>query len=272
MSFHAREPALDYYPCRYGRCRITFRGPRAALRPPYTVVVGGAETFGRYVEDPFTEQLAERTGRRIINLGILNAGIDAFLRDDALMEIIRGAETVVVQVMGAHNLSNRFYTVHPRRNDRFLRHSMALASLFPEVDFSDYAFTRHMLAGLRAARPEAFSLVVQELRAAWTARTRLFLSHIPGCKIMLWIENSGRTTFGPEPPFVDIDMLQAIEGEIDKFVHCDVGDDMTDAGLDEMVFPDGERAGAEMMLRPEAHARIARHLSRAVGMRSGIAA
>jgi hypothetical protein len=30
------------------------------------------------------------------------------------------ADVAVQQLMGADNISNRFYTAHPRRNDRFL--------------------------------------------------------------------------------------------------------------------------------------------------------
>ncbi len=36
--------------------------------------------------------------------------------------------------MGAQNLSNRFYAVHPRRNDRFLRASTLMKTIFREVD------------------------------------------------------------------------------------------------------------------------------------------
>ncbi len=55
----------------------------------------------------------------------------------------------VIQVMGAHNMSNRFYAVHPRRNDRFLRASLGCCkTIYPEVDFTEFNFTRHMLTAL----------------------------------------------------------------------------------------------------------------------------
>ena len=75
MSFEDHIGGIDYYPCTYGRSRITFRGPVVNLDKPYTAVIGGSEVYGKYVEDPFTDLLAERTGRRVVNLGLMNAGI-----------------------------------------------------------------------------------------------------------------------------------------------------------------------------------------------------
>ena len=75
----------------------------------------------------------------------------------------------VVQVMGAQNLTNRFYTVHPRRNDRFLRAAPDLQALYPEVDFTEFHFTRHLLRTLRWSSADRFEVVAEELRAVWVA-------------------------------------------------------------------------------------------------------
>ena len=68
-----------------------------------------------------------------------------------------GRPLTVVQVMGANYLSNRFYSVHPRRNDRFLRASTVMQAIFNDVDFSDFTFTRHMLGALYELSPEALA-------------------------------------------------------------------------------------------------------------------
>ena len=55
----------------------------------------------------------------------------------------------MIQVSGAQNLSNRFHAVHPRRNDRFLRASTLLKTIYRDVDFTEFNFTRHLLTTLR---------------------------------------------------------------------------------------------------------------------------
>lgn len=272
MSDEGRKSGVDYYPCRYGRSRTPFRGPRVSTDGPYTVVLGGSEAFGMYVEDPFSDQLAERTGRRVLNLGVMNGGIDAFIRDEALMEVIGRAECVVIQAMGAGNMSNRHYTVHPRRNDRFLRHSKHMTNLFPAIDFSEFSFTRHMLQSLRQRAPDAFPKLATELRAAWIARMRLLLSRLPGQKVLLWIEDRRGGPLGPEPLFVTERVMQALEGHIDKFVHCDVTDHVTEAAFHAMDVPPEELPRARAMLPPAAHDAIAAALAKSVRRRDGMAA
>ncbi|WP_281823357.1 DUF6473 family protein [Jannaschia rubra] len=272
MSFEGRKTGLDYYPCRYGASRTVFRGPRVSLDRPYTVVVGGSEIYGKYVEDPLTDQLAERTGRRVVNLGVMNGGVDAFVLDDDLMRVITGAEAVVVQAMGAQNMSNRYYTVHPRRNDRFLRQSALMNSLYREVDFSDFTFTRHMLITLQKTCPERFVILREELSVAWVARMRLLLSRVPGRRIMLWIEDGTDRGLGSEPPFVTVDMLQELEGLIDKVVHCDISDLTGETHLDRMIFPETERAVALHAMTPAAHDHVAEALAKMVRKSGGLAA
>ena len=54
MSFaFPGETSLDYLPCRYGRSKLLFRGPRRDLTAPYAAVLGGGETYGKYVARPF---------------------------------------------------------------------------------------------------------------------------------------------------------------------------------------------------------------------------
>lgn len=272
MSYEGRAEGLDYYPCTYETSRTTFRGPQSALDAPFTAVIGGSEVYGRYVEDPFTDQLAERTGRRVVNFGVMNGGLDVFTQDEALMRLVARAEVTVIQVMGAQNLSNRYYSVHPRRNDRFLRQSPLMAGLYRDVDFSDFTFTRHMLATLRALSPDRFRQIEAELHVAWVARMRLLLSRIPGRRILLWIETGQDRGFGHEPAFVTLEMVQALEGSIDGIVQVDVADTFGAAERAEMSVPETERAAALHALTPAGHARVAATLARVVRRANGLAA
>jgi hypothetical protein len=272
MTIDGQDPGLDYDPCLYGGSSCLFRGPAVPLDDPYVAVIGGSEVFGRYVPQPFSARLADLTGRRVVNLGVANGGLDAFLTDEPLQDVIRGAETVIVQAMGAANLSNRFYSVHPRRNDRYLRHADAMAQTFPGIDFSDFVFTRHMLTTLRSRAPGGFSELLHELRTAWRARMRLLLTRLPGRKVLLWVEYDGGGVLGPEPLFVTGDMLQGLDDAVDTLVHCDVGAEMTEAAMEGMVYPQVEAPLASRMLTPAAHRRIAEALARTLRDRAEIAA
>ncbi|MGB3314802.1 MAG: DUF6473 family protein, partial [Albidovulum sp.] len=50
---YAGESALDYLPCRYGQSKLLFRGPRRKLDGAYAAVLGGTETYGKFVAEPF---------------------------------------------------------------------------------------------------------------------------------------------------------------------------------------------------------------------------
>ncbi len=125
--------------CRYGRSQLWFRGPQRALDAPYVACIGGEETFGRFVETPFVAGLETRLNRRCINQGSLFMGAEALCRDAGLTEIANVAELCVLQVPGVAGQTNRFYRVHPRRNDRFVAPKQDLIELFPEVVSSDTA-------------------------------------------------------------------------------------------------------------------------------------
>ncbi len=171
--------------CEYGECRIAFRGPASPIDEPFVAVIGASEVRGDADAAPFTERLAALTGRTVVNFGVANAGIDVFVRDPAFAAVASRADVVVMEAMGAHNLSNRFYTVHPRRNDRFIKASKRLGALYPDVDFTNFTFTRHMLTTLRARCERRFESVMQELERAWMARMRLFLRSLPADSVIL---------------------------------------------------------------------------------------
>ena len=124
------DGSLDYYPCRYGTSRVLFRGPRRDLDRPYVAMLGSTETYGKFVPEPYPALTEAATGLRVVNLGYVNAGLDLYLKDPEVLDTAARARVTVVQIMGAQNLSNRFYTVHPRRNDRFTGPTPLLRALF----------------------------------------------------------------------------------------------------------------------------------------------
>lgn len=175
-----------------GSTRLEFRDPPRNLGSDDIICLGSTETFGKFVATPFAAHLAAQTGRACLNLGLPMASVDAFLHDSGAMNMAQQAGHRIVQIMGAHGLSNRFYAVHPRRNDRFLRASLQLTTLYPEVDFSEICFVKHLLSRLWETSPERFCILRQELQQAWAGRMASFLRRIGPETHLLW--------FAPQPP------------------------------------------------------------------------
>ena len=260
------EAGLPYVPCRYGASRLPFRGPRRSLEAPYIAFMGSTDTFGKFIRRPFPAQVEDVLSRTCVNFGCVNAGIDAFLQDASILSACRNADLTVMQVMGAQNLSNRFYTVHPRRNDRFLKASTVLRAIYAEIDFADFSFTRHMLQALHEADPTRFEIVREELQAAWTARMKTLVSELGGNVVLLWFAASlpprndelpTKAALSTEPLFITREMIEAVRPHVRQIVEVQPPGRARDEGTDGMVFRRGDRAAAEEVLGLAAHRQAA---------------
>lgn len=259
--------ALNYFPCRYGTSKLTFRGPYRDRDADPVVVLGGTETYGKFIETPYPEMLEQLCGRQVLNLGCVNAGADVFLNDPSVLEICRGARVTVIELTGAQNISNRFYRVHPRRNDRFLRASSLMKSVFRSVDFTEFHFTRHLLAGLRDAAPEKFLLVAAELKDAWVARMQRLIAAIDGPVVLLWLADHrpDRVCDDPlargGPLFVDARMIEILRDSVAGVVEVVADAEELHRGYDQLVFDDLDAPAASEMLGPVVHKRAAQRLA-----------
>ncbi len=258
--------ALNYAPCRYGNSRILFRGPQRRLDAPYVAFLGGTETYGKFINAPYPSLVESHLGVICVNFGIPNAGLDVFANEGFLLDAASGAEITVVQIVGAHNLSNRFYTVHPRRNDRFVSASPLLMSVFPEVDFSEFNFTRHMLNILYGVSKDRFRIVWEELQEAWSARMKLFLRRIRGRAILLWFADHApaeatalevRPSEYSDPLFVTRQMIDDVSRHATGYVEAIASPRAQAAGTQGMVFSDMETPAARKLMGPQAHGEAA---------------
>ncbi|MEO0937926.1 MAG: DUF6473 family protein [Pseudomonadota bacterium] len=260
MTYDMGRGGLDYLPCRYGASKILFRGPRKSLDVPYIAMLGGTETYGKYVEAPFADQIEAALRTPCVNLGCLNAGIDAFAQDASLMDIAAQAQVTVIQVMGAQNMSNRLYSVHPRRNDRFVKPSSVLQMIYREVDFTEFNFNRHMLMRLQAISAERFETVCEELRSAWVARMNLLLARIPGKTVLLWASerspDDAAKRFDSDPWLVGREELNEVSENVTEVVEVVFSKDAVAAGTQGMVFAEMERPAAESVMNAAAHAEV----------------
>lgn len=257
------EGALDYFPCNYGTSRLTFRGPRRSLERPYIAFLGGSETYGKYVPDPFPDLVEDQVGFAAINLGCVNAGPDVYLAEPEVIRIAQGAEAVVLQVTGAANLTNRFYSVHPRRNDRFIAATAELRALYREVDFTEFAFTRHMLTTLEAVSKERFETVAEELRRTWVARMTELLGQLPDRTLLLWIADAAPRPRGQagglkqDPVLVDRGMLGELVPRARAYVEAVTSSQARRSSLEGMAFAALEALAAAALPGPSVHREVA---------------
>ncbi|WP_164661798.1 DUF6473 family protein [Tropicibacter sp. Alg240-R139] len=258
----------DHLTCRYGVSKLHFRGPKRSLEAPYVACIGGTETYGRFVPDPFPALLERQLSGACVNFGSINSGLDSVLNDPELMRLAHKAEACIVQLPGAQNLSNRLYRVHPRRNDRFLEASNLLKALYDEVDYTEFNFNKHLLGRLLEISQGRFEIVCEELRQAWMARMRSLVEAIDGQVLLLWLRyapsEDGEAPLGTEPLMVTPDMVDSLRGAVASVIELPVKMAGDSEELGDMIFGTMQEPAAEHMIGPATHQIIADRVYRAL--------
>ena len=252
--------SLDYLPCRYGNSKLLFRGPRRDLNAPYIAFLGGTETYGKFIAEPFVDKLDRELNATCVNFGYLNAGVDVFLNDPFLPMAASKARITVLQVSGTQNMSNRLYSVHPRRNDRFVEPTRMMKSIYPDVDFAAFHFNKHMLGHLRALSPDRYRIVEDELREAWTARTNNLVKRISGKIVLLWLSMRSpddADNLDADPLHITRDMLNDVRPNVTELVEVIPSAAAIDAGQHGMIFSQMETPVAREMMGPVVHEEVA---------------
>lgn len=261
LTISAGAGALDYSPCRYGAAKAVFRGPACDLTRPYVAMLGGSPTFGKYVDQPYPALVGQALGKPVANLGGLNAGPDFYLSDPATLEVAAAARVAVVQVTGAEALSNPYYTVHSRRNDRFVAATPLMRDLFPRVDFAEIHFTRHLLQVLERSDALAYAKLVQGLKDTWLSRMRQLLSRLPQRRVLLWIAEAPppeqALSLDPAPPFINRALLEALRPEVSDLVIATPSPRARELAAVDKIYPETEAALAASLPGAAVHAEVA---------------
>lgn len=267
MSYElVARTAVDYQPCSYDVSRLVLRGPKKDLAAPYVALLGGTETYGKFIETPFPALLEPEIGLQTVNLGRPNAGLDMFLQDRGIVKICRKARINVLQIPGAHNVSNRFYAVHPRRNDRFLQASKLLRKLYPEVDFTAFNFTKHLLETLHRVSPMRFETLEAELKKIWLARVKQICTRLDRNIVLLWlsdhpIADGGQLGVkGTDPLFVTEQMMSQITPYARDVVEVAIDHADWAEGRQGLVFSDIEQPASREVLGTVAHQKTSQAL------------
>jgi len=216
MRFLGGGPgAPDVVYCSYGDSRLVFRGPPRRLEGVYAAALGGSATFGKGVARPWPQLLEGRISLPVVNFGAVGAGPDAFLRDGTVLAACAGAAVTVVQIPGVQGVANPYYRIHPRRNDRFVGATPLLRALYPEVDFCEFSFVRHLLGALHRRDPARFATLAVALQTAWADRMEGLLARLSGPVTLLWLGSRpppalAQPAPGPGPYLVSRSMLSAL--------------------------------------------------------------
>ncbi len=203
---------IDYdlwFPQGAGR---PFRGPRADLKAADAIAcIGAAQTFGRFVADPYPAQLARLTGRPVWNFGLSGAGPGIYLDTPWLIETLARADTIIVQAMSARSISAGLFEA--QANQGVLR----------EVAGPDAGrvFLAHEAYGRLRERdgPTAHLAQVEAVRARWVELKKKLYDRLPGRKILLWLsertpgaaEDYDASPVGTFPHFVTAQMIGALK-------------------------------------------------------------
>ncbi|MDT0681657.1 DUF6473 family protein [Roseicyclus sp. F158] len=264
MTFARSGPIrLDYGLCRYGQSKLMCRGPMRRLKGDYVTFLGGTETFGKFVERPYPALLDERLGATMINMAANNAGADAHGLDEDLLARASDGAACVIQITGAPYVSNRLYSVHPRRNDRFIMASPRLRESFPEFDFTEIAFVGHLMRRLREVAPERVAELEDELRRAWLARMKRMFDAIAAPKILLWIGEAAPPPIGGHiagkraPQIVDRGMIDVLRPSVEAYVEVVISPHARAAGTRGMLHSLMEKPAAQAVPNLRAHAEVA---------------
>ncbi|CUH67888.1 hypothetical protein TG4357_03264 [Thalassovita gelatinovora] len=244
---------LDYAPCYYGRSKLKFRGPMRPMPRDYVAFVGSTETYGKFVARPFPALVEEMTRTRCLNLGSANAGLDSFIQDPTVISLARNAQMVVLQVMGPQFMSNRFYSVHPRRNDRFIKANAPLKRLYPSIDFTEFTFVGHLIRRLQKASPRKFQTLRQGLQQNWVQRMNMAVQLFARPVVLLWLDEGSKTP----ADLLDRQLLSQLETDRVEVLRINPDHWVSAQGLEGMIFDRGDARAAHNCLSFAYHRLVA---------------
>lgn len=211
---------VDYQYWKLPESGMSFRGPAFDVHDdtPYVVCAGAAQTFGCLVDKPYPAILAERLDTRSVNLG-LGSAIPALFDISEILEIINGAEVLVLQVMaGRQHGNSRLHQlgtdlVYDRRHgDRVPAH-----------------------VGWQRILDEERSKLgtyVQETQQSWTQDYRHLLTKIRVPVVLFYFSAKSRaedpdrdadnllTLFGQFPQLVDGSSIDRVASACAAYVEC----------------------------------------------------
>tara|TARA_R110002072_G_scaffold46591_13_gene129294 strand:+ start:14358 stop:15263 length:906 start_codon:yes stop_codon:yes gene_type:complete len=239
QGYQARDAAIvDYQlwqPAPDGRW---LRGPRPDQLVPgsYFACVGAAQTFGCFVARPWPTLLQQQLGLPALNLGIAGAG-PALFRNDALLQLLRGARFVVYQVMSGRSADcSRFATGGHERVTLPDGRQLGAGAAWSELLQQDLrGINNPVLRGIKNRLCAAFGRkhirrLVAETQSNWSSDFRALIKDVARPSALLWFSkrtpqhrpryHSLEALFGEFPQLIDATMVRSLAAEADHYVEC----------------------------------------------------
>ena len=234
---------LDYELWKLGDQEL--RGPAPDLQKPYFAVMGAAQVFGRFVENPFANILSKSIGLPALNLGMSGAGPNFFLQRPELMEAASKARFVIVQLMSGRSISNSCLVTAPNQGVLSSRLDPDERPIFAEDAYKNL---------LKKLSPEELSELRAENRDAYVDQMRALLEGLPVPKILLYWskrpvdyrENLSDLSgyWGDFPHFVNKEVIDELTPFADAYIEV-----VTDRGIPQALFD--RLTGEPVLMWPE---------------------
>lgn len=197
-----------------------FRGPPVNTSAPYLAFIGASQTFGRFVPRPFPCLLGTRLGIPVLNLAVGGAGPRHYLARNYL-ELINGAEAVVIQVMSGRSASNSLFD--NSESGGMIGHVRGEQSTVRADEF-------YSRLGQSSSKPR-FEAIVNETRNDYMSSFIQLLRKIVVPKILFWFsrrhpqyaedyEKIPEAVLGDFPQLVNQSMVQRLAAFSDDYVEC----------------------------------------------------
>ncbi|MBK1648036.1 DUF6473 family protein [Rhabdochromatium marinum] len=172
-------PGSDAIPHPNGE--VYYRGPAPSnlAQGGYLACIGGAQTLGRFVAQPYSEQLGKTLGLETLNLGHGGGKPRYFLECPGILEHINKAALVVVQIPSARGVETSFFKPISIKN-AILQDKRPGYSKSPR--FADKVYKEF----LENEAPEIIDQLQREIRANWMEEMTELLTAIQVPKVLLW--------------------------------------------------------------------------------------
>ena len=262
---------INYDEYRLGNLKQYFRGPKPDMSAPFITMLGGGETFGRFVQRPFAELVGDELPLGTVNLGLNGVGPTFYLRDTVLLDTCTRSKLCVMSVPHGYGVSNRLYSVLEHSNNQLKGVSETLLTLYPNINFQSFSSIQSMLQALYKENAANFKVVTIELRRAWVARMRELIETIAAPVILVWFSDKKpeEARFdgvfkGTGPQMVDRVMLDRLQGYPETYLEYVASKDCVNQDCSDRVFNEGELSVARQYPGGDMHRQLAEILYPAV--------
>ena len=158
---------------------LELRGPKSD-KNKYISYIGGAQTFGRYCQEPFPNILGNKLNIGTLNFGRGGVGPNYFLKNETIINAINQTELVVVQVISGRSVNNSVF-FSPNDNSYGIR-------LIDNKEMKAIHIFKDLIIGkdIRGRDINFIKNLVEETRQNYLDGMIAMLQKIKVPKILLW--------------------------------------------------------------------------------------